>query len=216
MCVMSKAASEQNNHFSFRSQGLSHLQRLGICHRDLSLENICIDDYTNSAIIDLGMCLRIPYINESSGGDVDVTAGTLRRLMTAAGTCGKIWYMSPEIIRNDDMFDGFAVDLWGAAIILFIMLTGRPPWPFASRQAAEFRVVAIDPVPDYPNENYGIGRLLREMGKEISQQASDLLQRMLRNNPRERLSLLEILQHPWLQEESEHEPMADPDDEWRR
>jgi serine/threonine protein kinase len=32
---------------------------MGICHRDLSLENILVDEYKTSLIIDLGMCLRV-------------------------------------------------------------------------------------------------------------------------------------------------------------
>jgi serine/threonine protein kinase len=39
--------------------GPIHLQRMGICHRDLSLENILVDEYKTSLIIDLGMCLRV-------------------------------------------------------------------------------------------------------------------------------------------------------------
>ena len=67
-------------------------------------------------IIDMGMCLRVPY--NSSKRVVgpksvsDVTNGTTRRLMKPQGVCGKHYYMSPEVFRNTDNFDGFAIDLW--------------------------------------------------------------------------------------------------------
>merc|ERR1712232_1404133 len=65
-------------------KGLHHLQSLGKCHRDMSLENILVHG-DNCLIIDMGMCLRVPY-NDRFGRDVtDVTQGTTRRLMKPQG-----------------------------------------------------------------------------------------------------------------------------------
>jgi serine/threonine protein kinase len=199
-------------------QGLSHLQNLGVCHRDLSLENIVVDTYTKSVVIDLGMCLRVPYHDDATGGVTDVTKGSVRRLMNPSGSCGKIWYMSPEILKNEEKFDGFAIDLWGAGIILFIMLVGRPPWSLASHQDPGYRMVAVEGSAHGPVERLdqtGVGRLVLCMGREISPLAADLLQKMLIEDPRQRLSLLEVKDHAWLEDEAEAEEMADPDDEWR-
>lgn len=44
--------------------GLEHLQRAGICHRDMSLENILTDREGRALVIDLGMCLKIPYMDD--------------------------------------------------------------------------------------------------------------------------------------------------------
>ena len=95
--------------------GLHYLQSKGVCHRDLSLENILVD-VNHCLIIDMGMCLRVPYHSpgDNEGSATDVENGTDRRLMVPMGTCGKKNYMSPEIYANKDCFDGFAVDLWSA------------------------------------------------------------------------------------------------------
>ena len=94
--------------------GLHYLQQKGICHRDLSLENILVD-VNHCLVIDMGMCLRVPYhCPNHPETAVDVATGTLRRLITPMGTCGKKNYMSPEIFANKSNFDGFAVDLWSA------------------------------------------------------------------------------------------------------
>jgi len=95
--------------------GLHYLQSKGICHRDLSLENILVD-VNHCLIIDMGMCLRVPYHSpgDNEGRATDVDHGTDRRLIVPMGTCGKKNYMSPEIYANKDNFDGFAVDLWSA------------------------------------------------------------------------------------------------------
>ena len=95
--------------------GLHYLQSLGMCHRDLSLENILVDGH-GCLIIDMGLCLRVPYHcpGDPDGHSADVQNGTDRRLIVPMGTCGKRNYMSPEIFVNKESFDGFAVDLWAA------------------------------------------------------------------------------------------------------
>lgn len=96
------------------------MQREGVCHRDLSLENVLVDG-DRCMIIDMGMCLRVPYNDHNKPSAVaDVTRGTVRRLMKPQGVCGKHNYMSPEIFANTDSFDGFAIDLWAAGVILYI------------------------------------------------------------------------------------------------
>jgi serine/threonine protein kinase len=114
--------------FYSRLQALEHLQRVGVCHRDMSLENILIDEYRTSIVIDLGMCLKVPYSDYDTGGVCTVASGTLRRLIQAQIPCGKPNYISPEVLQSDEPFDGFAIDLWATAVILFIMLVGLPPW----------------------------------------------------------------------------------------
>ena len=82
-------------------KGLLHLQKMGVSHRDLSLENVLINhNMSKAVIIDLGMCLRVPF-GADNGSIVDVTKGTLRRLMLPQGQCGKPNCMPPEILLND-------------------------------------------------------------------------------------------------------------------
>ena len=112
---------------------------MGVSHRDLSLENVLIDHNVSKAvIIDLGMCLRVPF-GADDGSIVDVTKGTLRRLMLPQGQCGKPNCMPPEVLLNDKPFDGFAIDVWACGVILFIMLVGLPPFEWADRDDPRFR-----------------------------------------------------------------------------
>jgi Protein kinase domain len=75
-------------------RGLHHLQLQGVCHRDLSLENVLVHADV-CMIIDFGMCLRVPYNDPRNTSAVtDVTRGTIhRRLMRPQGVCGKHNYM---------------------------------------------------------------------------------------------------------------------------
>lgn len=164
------------------------MQKAGVCHRDMSLENILVDEYKTSVVIDLGMCLKIPYDSGTDGEVTDVTAGTLRRLVTPLIPCGKPNYISPEVLKSQVPFDGFAIDLWASGVILFIMLVGLPPWEFAREEDPRYRMVTRG----------GLERMLRSWQRPVSAQAADLLQKMLRENPRDRLSLAEVQDHPWV------------------
>lgn len=169
-------------------QGLLHLQTVGVCHRDLSLENILVDT-NNCLIIDMGMCLNVPYSDPVNNGKVtDARGGSMRRLMRPQGTCGKHNYMSPEIYGNTAPFDGFSIDLWAAGVILYIMLTGFPPYDQASRTDQRFDLIVQ-------------GHLVRQLEEweiQLSRDAGDLLQSMLKLDPRDRLTLAEVISHPWV------------------
>lgn len=169
-------------------EGLHFLQSKGICHRDLSLENILVDD-DNCLIIDFGMCLRVPYTSKQNPSNItDVTNGAMRRLLRPQGTCGKHNYMSPEIFQNSSSFDGFAIDMWAAGVILYIMLTGFPPYDHATRADQRFEIIVEGQLMDQ----------LQTWEIELSEEAGDLLQSMLQQSPRDRLSLEQVMSHPWV------------------
>jgi serine/threonine protein kinase len=162
------------------------LQELGICHRDLSLENILVDVET-CLVIDMGMCLRVPYNDPArQGGIIDVHRGALRRLIKPQGVCGKHNYMSPEVFENTKPFDGFAIDLWAAGAILYIMLTGFPGYDQASRADKRFDLIV----------NGNLTKQLEEWQIHLSADAGELLQSMMQLDPRDRLTLAEVMAHP--------------------
>mmetsp|Transcript_9765 Transcript_9765/g.17630 ORF Transcript_9765/g.17630 Transcript_9765/m.17630 type:complete len:256 (+) Transcript_9765:671-1438(+) len=193
--------------FSQLLNALYHLQKHGVCHRDISLENVLVDENTKALVIDLGMCIRIPY-NSPNGCNTtcDASNGTLRKLVHPQGQCGKPNYITPEILRNAEPFDGFAVDIWAAGIVLFIMLVGLPPFEWASRDDPRFRLISRG----------GLRQLVEQWQRPISLDAIDLLQNMLREDPRERFSLFQILQHPWVTEQTGNPFESRTVEDWRK
>eukprot|EP00545_Synedropsis_sp_CCMP1620_P007099 CAMPEP_0119006938 /NCGR_PEP_ID=MMETSP1176-20130426/2645_1 /TAXON_ID=265551 /ORGANISM="Synedropsis recta cf, Strain CCMP1620" /LENGTH=430 /DNA_ID=CAMNT_0006958975 /DNA_START=96 /DNA_END=1388 /DNA_ORIENTATION=+ len=179
---------EERARFYFRQimLGLQHLQRKGICHRDLSPENVMMDQ-NGCVVIDMGMCLRIPYLNEQ-GALVDVTKGKRRLLLSPQGTCGKLPYMAPEIYANRTPFDGEAVDIWSCGTILFCMLSGNRSYQRAHHSDPQFYWMTHD-----------IEMLLKDWAVTLSPEAVDLLKGLLKADPRERLTLTEVLNHSWFQ-----------------
>ena len=49
--------------------------------------------------------------------------------------------MSPEVYSSDCPFDGHAIDIWACGVILFIMLTGVPPFDVASTRDQRFNII---------------------------------------------------------------------------
>lgn len=106
-------------------QAVDHLQKKGVCHRDISLENLLLDKDDKLCLIDLGMSVRVPYNDTYGRGVTDVSAGTTRRLMITQGQGGKLMYAAPEVISQQHAVDPFATDLWSVGVVLFIMIVGK-------------------------------------------------------------------------------------------
>jgi len=170
-------------------QALTHLQKKGVCHNDLCLENILLVDDRNIVITDFGSSLRIPYDDESNIGVIsDVSQGYQRRLIKALGQNGRLSYLAPEIIEGDAGFDGFAVDLWSAGVILFICLVGSAPFKWSHSTDCHYSMISQGK----------LHTLVKEFDIAISDEACDLLQNMFWRNPRRRLILSDICSHPWV------------------
>jgi len=192
-------------------KGIETLQQLGICHRDLSLENILVHQ-DKCLIIDMGMCLRVP---KGDGDNVDeledVREATeyhhdnhnekqhshsywkkrknkKRFLLKPQGVCGKIKYMSPEIRQNKVPFDGYAIDLWAVGVILFMMCTGYDPWEIPCDSDRRFYYFTRGHLAD----------IIAQWGIKLSDELLDLLQWMMMVNPRERPCLSQVRAHPWM------------------
>ena len=165
------------------------LQKKGVCHRDICLENIILDEDDNICLIDPGMSLRIPYTDSETGGVGDVSAGTSRRLMIAQGQGGKLMYAAPEIIAKAAEIDPFATDLWSVGVVLFIMVVGLAPFRWAHHTDKRFASISSG----------GLKNVVKGLGISISPEVCDLLQGFFWAENQKRFTLAEIMRHPWVQ-----------------
>ncbi|KAL7557389.1 hypothetical protein ACA910_000018 [Epithemia clementina (nom. ined.)] len=178
--------------------GIKHLRDLGICHRDLSPENVMID-HKQCLVIDFGMCLRVPYTDPRTGGITDISRGAHKLLFSPQGACGKLPYMSPEIYKNKEAFDGELADMWTSGTILFCMLTGRPSYSRPQITDSQFYWMTRR-----------LDELLRGWNVPISPQELHLMQNLLQVEPRLRLTVDEALNHPWFDLPIEEMDLSDP------
>ncbi|CAM9900634.1 unnamed protein product [Scytosiphon promiscuus] len=160
-------------------EGLLHLKRHGVCHRDVSLENLLLTEGGVVKLIDFGLALRIPQ-----------TADGRARVLSPQGLCGKPYYTAPEVLASSGGFDGFAVDVWACGIVLFILLTGAPPFERAlpSHDVRYTLVVEEERLED----------LLSVRRISLSREATVLIQSCLLCPPERRPSLETLLSHPWV------------------
>ena len=95
--------------------------------------------------------------------------------------CGTPAYIAPEIFK-DEGYEGFSCDIWSAGVTLYYMLAGVQP----------FKADKIDDLKEI------ILKGEYEPIEDVSKEANDLINGMLRLNPNKRLTIEEILKHPWL------------------
>jgi len=181
---------------------LGLLQNTGLCHRDVSLEHIMIHG-GDCFLSGKGRCIRIPY-GKDGEGITDVEAGSIRRLISPQGQCGQPHYMGPVMLANSQGFDAHATDLWSFGIVLFHMLFGAPPFVLANNDDPRF--LAISTKGRLTELTEAWRKTLEDAGGSSrngqtpppSDDVIDLLQAMLMADPKDRLSLREILAHPWV------------------
>lgn len=80
-------------------------------------------------------------------------------------------------------YDPEKTDLWSAGVTLYNMLTGK--LPFIDRNIKDLYKKIVDGSVEYPSF--------------LSRDASDLLQGILKTNPKSRMSFKEVFSHQWMQ-----------------
>ncbi|XP_074282019.1 calcium-dependent protein kinase 20 [Silene latifolia] len=146
---------------------------LGVMHRDLKPENfLFVDDTEDSALKTIDFGLSVFFRPGESFTDV----------------VGSPYYVAPEVLRK---FYGQECDVWSAGVIIYILLSGVPPFWDESEQGIFEQVLKGDL--DFISEPW----------PSISDSAKDLVKRMLARDPKKRITAHQVLCHPWVQVDGE-------------
>ncbi|XP_057518916.1 calcium-dependent protein kinase 1-like [Amaranthus tricolor] len=146
---------------------------MGVMHRDLKPENfLFLSSHEDS-----------PLKATDFGLSVFFKPGEVFRDLV-----GSAYYVAPEVLRRSY---GAEADVWSAGVILYILLSGVPPF-WGENEQGIFDSILRGNL-DFNSDPWF----------SISSSAKDLVTKMLRQDPKERLSALDALNHPWMREDGE-------------
>nr|XP_003702230.1 PREDICTED: serine/threonine-protein kinase PLK4 [Megachile rotundata] len=94
--------------------------------------------------------------------------------------CGTPNYISPEIATRSS--HGLEADVWSLGCMLYTLLVGKPPFDTDAVKSTLTRVVMADYV----------------MPAHLSDNAKDLIDKLLKKNPKDRIRLRDIPKHPFI------------------
>ncbi|KAE8779285.1 calcium-dependent protein kinase 26-like [Hordeum vulgare] len=142
---------------------------LGVMHRDLKPENfLFINNQEDSPLKAIDFGLSIFFTPGQMFTDV----------------VGSPYYVAPEVLLKNY---GREVDVWSAGVIIYILLSGVPPFWDAESEQGIFEQVLKGEL-DFTTEPW----------PSISDSAKDLVRKMLIRDPKKRLTAHEALCHPWV------------------
>ena len=142
-----------------------------VIHRDLKPENILIvkrlkSGYHPIKIIDFG------------------TAKVFNKEKREHALIGSAYYIAPEVLSRNYTEK---CDIWSCGIIMYILLTGRPPFNGANEEEIMKKIK----VGNYEMTKYPWGI--------ISKEAKDLIKSLLHVDPHKRITSQQALNHEWFE-----------------
>jgi MAP kinase interacting serine/threonine kinase len=187
---------------------LKFLHDKGIAHRDVKPENILCTDPTRVSpvkLCDLDLASKVSLPPAMS-------------IPELASPVGSAEFMAPEVV---DAFVGESLkydkrcDMWSVGVILYIMLCGYPPFygecwrqncgwdqgePCSDCQENLFARIQLGEF-DFPEEEWS----------RVSDDAKDLICRLLVKDVRVRFTADDVLRHPWIRNDAPKTPLQTPD-----
>lgn len=149
---------------------VSYLNQMDIVHRDLKPENMMILKPKKEQDIEIKV--------------IDFgTACYVKDGEKLTHKVGSPYYISPEVLKG---YYGKECDAWSTGVIMYILLVGQPP--FNSKNTKEIFNKIENDEPDYTISEFDY----------VSEEAKDLLKKLLQKNPNKRISAKEALLHPWI------------------
>jgi len=208
-CLQEK---EARKYFIQLLSALEYLHGQNIVHRDIKLENLLLDDEFNLKVCDFGFSEQLDK-NQDDLEERDCG--------------GTLLYCPPEVIQpgfghNGDSKGKWSIgteaDIWSSGVSLFAMTTGE--LPFDDDYQPRLKQQILSGKFTFPECSLSKGLIFfffcfaflfffiflkkfyslsfKQLTKTQILELQDLIRGMLKTNPKDRLTLKEIQNHPWV------------------
>lgn len=172
-------------------KALHHCHKNGICHRDIKPENFMFadkSDFESLKMIDFGLSTIFKNVNKNKNKE-NIKNGKIYKKPATQGMkskTGTSYYVAPEVLMGSY---NEKCDIWSAGVILYILLSGYPP--FGGANDWEILLAVKRGKYSFKGSEW----------KYVSDAVKDLLRNMLCPVER-RYSAQDVLNHPWFEKES--------------
>ncbi|XP_061586129.1 serine/threonine-protein kinase Chk2 [Cololabis saira] len=157
-------------------RAVQYLHGKGIIHRDLKPENILLSSNEDICLI------KVTDFNQSR---ILEDAALMRTL------CGTPSYLAPEVFTHASTTGyGLAVDAWSLGVLLFVCLSGYAPFHESFSELSVTEQIIR-----------GQFTMVASKWKCVSNEAKDVVRKLLVVDPTKRVTIDDALQHPWLQDQ---------------
>ena len=156
---------------------INYCHNMKIVHRDLKPENILITERDKNGFPRIKIC--------DFGTSKMFEKGAVQRKLV-----GSSYYIAPEVLKKK--YDE-KCDIWSCGVILYILLSGRPP--FSGENDKEIM------------QQVAIGKydLQSNPFNKCSKNCLDLIKKLLIMDPKKRITAQEALNHPWFKDNKSKE-----------
>lgn len=148
--------------------GLIYLHSIDVAHLDIKPQNLVLTGKFPDCDVKLCDFGISRYL--SQGADIREILGTPD-------------YVAPEVLNYEPI--SLATDMWSVGVLMYVLLTGCSPFGGDTKQETFCNIAQCRL--DFPDDLFD----------DISENAKDLMSKLMVKNPSKRLSAKECLQHPW-------------------
>eukprot|EP00330_Aristerostoma_sp_ATCC50986_P000806 CAMPEP_0114591976 /NCGR_PEP_ID=MMETSP0125-20121206/13921_1 /TAXON_ID=485358 ORGANISM="Aristerostoma sp., Strain ATCC 50986" /NCGR_SAMPLE_ID=MMETSP0125 /ASSEMBLY_ACC=CAM_ASM_000245 /LENGTH=304 /DNA_ID=CAMNT_0001790395 /DNA_START=48 /DNA_END=962 /DNA_ORIENTATION=- len=177
-------------------RGIAHCHKMKVLHRDLKPQNLLVSKEGVLKLGDFGLAraFGIPVKNYTN------------EVVT-------LWYRAPDILLGSKNYST-SIDIWSIGCIFVEMLNLKPLFPGSSEQDQVKKIFKVMGTPD-PEKWPGLNELsewkaenfekhtaepLSKICPKMPEDGLDLLDKMLRCNPAERITAKDALNHPFFKD----------------
>ncbi|XP_012282789.1 serine/threonine-protein kinase 17A [Orussus abietinus] len=148
--------------------GIACLHSLNVAHLDIKPQNLVLTGEFPDCDVKLCDFGISRYI--SQGADIREILGTPD-------------YVAPEVLNYEPI--SLATDMWSVGVLLYVLLTGCSPFGGDTKQETFCNISRCRL--DFPDDLF----------EDVSEEARDLMRKLMVKDPSERLTVTECLQHRW-------------------